>query len=261
MEGVTGSIYQAATSMNLEMKRQETIARNLAASCNPGFKKEFLVSGTSFKNALDKSFKTNNKNVNEPAAGKVKVDFTQGNLNGTGRTLDFAIHGDGFFEVKTKDNATQYTRNGAFFVSKEGKLMTQEGHLLKADIGDLKFDTRDDINTLKVTEDGMLQVRGGVETNFKLKNLGRIKIVDIEDKNKLQRMSANYFTLADEDKTYMKLVEPGKYKLQNSYLEMSNSTPIADMTAMIQSQRDFDMGQKLIKTLDEISQTELRKLL
>lgn len=260
MAGIAESMYRVSTSMEMEMKRQEVIARNLAASCNPGFKKEFLVSGSSFKKVLDKNISSNDKNVKEPEAGRTKVDFTQGNLNGTGRTLDFAVHGDGFFEVKTRDHQSQYTRNGAFFVSKDGKLVTQEGHVVQGDVGELKLDTSDNINTMKVTEDGMIQVRGGKETDYKLKNIGKLKLVDIAEKNKLKRMSSNYFTVADEDKGLMKIVDPSKFKLQNSYLEMSNSTPVADMAAMIQCQRDFDMGQKLIKTLDDINQQELRKL-
>lgn len=79
MEGLTGSMYRMVSTMNQEFKRQEIIARNLAASCNPGFKKEFIVSGSSFGDELNKSLNS------KGGKAKVVIDYTQGNMSGTGR--------------------------------------------------------------------------------------------------------------------------------------------------------------------------------
>jgi len=60
----------------------------------------------------------------------ITQDFSQGTVNSTGRELDMAIDGDGFFilEDKTGKYPQLYTRNGSFKVDKEGFLTTQEGN-------------------------------------------------------------------------------------------------------------------------------------
>ena len=252
------TIYTASSGMVLELKRQETIARNLAAANFPGFKKEFVVSEDFRKVLVDKL--NPNSNMDGTGNGNVRIDFSQGSLQETDRRLDFAIQGKGFFEVTTKDNKTLYTRNGGFFISKDGKLVTPEGHTLSGESGELRFESRDNVSQIQVTADGMVQVRQGKETDYKMKNMGKLKIVDIEDKNKLSRVTANYFTVSDDDKSLVKACKNEDYQTINGYLEMSNSAPMMDMTAMIQSQREFEMGQKLIKMLDDRYQKELQKL-
>ncbi|OGV56747.1 MAG: hypothetical protein A2017_09785 [Lentisphaerae bacterium GWF2_44_16] len=251
------AIYTASSGMVLELKRQEAIARNLAAANFPGFKKEFIVSENFNKILGDK---LNSNGMTGTGGGNVKIDFTQGPLQETDRRLDFAIQGKGFFEVTSKDNKTLYTRNGGFFIAKDGKLVTPEGYAVAGETGELRFESRDNVSQIQVTADGMVQVRQGKETDYKMKNLGKLKIVDIEDKDKLVRVTANYFAVSDDDKRLMTVCKNEDYQTINGYLEMSNSSPMMDMTAMIQSQREFEMGQKLIKMLDDRHQKELQKL-
>lgn len=253
------TIYTGSSGMVLELKRQEAIARNLAAANFPGFKKEFVVS-EDFSKILGDKLTKNSNSMTGTGDGNVKIDFSQGTLQATERRLDFAIQGKGFFEVTTKDNKSLYTRNGGFFISKDGKLITSEGHTVQGEAGELRFETKDNISQIQVTGDGMVQVRQGKETDYKMKNLGKIKIVDIDDKNKLSRITANYFTVSDDDKKLVKICNNEDYQTINGYLEMSNASPMMDITAMIQSQREFEMGQKLIRMLDESYQKELQKL-
>ena len=55
-----------------------------------------------------------------------RVDFTSGPLTQTDRPLDVALHGDGFFSVEGTDGPL-YTRNGVFFRSDAGELVTADG--------------------------------------------------------------------------------------------------------------------------------------
>jgi flagellar basal body rod protein FlgG len=40
-------------------------------------------------------------------------NFTQGNLQQTGNTLDIAVKGNGFFQIQMPDGSVAYTRDGA----------------------------------------------------------------------------------------------------------------------------------------------------
>lgn len=252
------AIYTTTSGMLLEMRRQEVIARNLAAVNIPGFKREFMLS-SEFQDALGSEIQNNNPtdDMNGTTPGKVRIDFTQGNLKNTDRPLDFAINGDGYFEVTTNDNQKFYTRNGVFFVSNEGKLVTAEGYPISGDGGDIQFATDDNVGTLRVTGDGLLRVRQGADANFAMKEIGNVKIVGI-DNSKLKRISANYFVLADPNAQAPDRQDPEKYTLMNNFLESANSEPVQDMVSMIECQRQFDMGQKLLKMLQDSYSQEFR---
>jgi flagellar hook protein FlgE len=70
----------------------------------------------------------------------ITQDFSQGTVNATGRELDMAIDGTGFFiiEDKTGKYPQLYTRNGSFKVDKDGFLTTQNGNRV---LGYLRNDT------------------------------------------------------------------------------------------------------------------------
>ena len=53
--------------------------------------------------------------------------FTQGNLNITGNSLDVAINGNGFFMLKLPDQTQAYTRAGNFKLDKVGNMVTNDG--------------------------------------------------------------------------------------------------------------------------------------
>ncbi len=70
----------------------------------------------------------------------ITQDFSAGTINATGRELDMAIDGTGFFivEDQTGKYPQLYTRNGSFKVDKDGFLTTQNGNRV---LGYLRNDT------------------------------------------------------------------------------------------------------------------------
>ena len=53
--------------------------------------------------------------------------FSQGNINITGNSLDVAINGNGFFEVTRSDGSTAFTRDGQLKLDKDGNIITNTG--------------------------------------------------------------------------------------------------------------------------------------
>src|SRR5699024_2270661 len=66
--------------------------------------------------------------------GSVDKIHTQGFLQSTGRPLDVAIEGDGFFRVTDGTN-TFYTRAGNFYLDDAGNVVTADGYFLQQENG------------------------------------------------------------------------------------------------------------------------------
>jgi flagellar hook protein FlgE len=60
----------------------------------------------------------------------VAQQFTQGNITTTDNSLDLAINGTGFFQVKDGNNTTVYTRNGQFKVDRDGFIVNNQNQKL-----------------------------------------------------------------------------------------------------------------------------------
>jgi flagellar hook protein FlgE len=61
------------------------------------------------------------------AVATISQQFTQGNINTTGNSLDVAINGGGFFQITMPDGTKAYTRDGQFKLDKDGNIITNTG--------------------------------------------------------------------------------------------------------------------------------------
>jgi flagellar basal-body rod protein FlgG len=62
-----------------------------------------------------------------PLVSSVARQFTTGAPQQTGSPTNFAIQGDGFFEVTRSDGSRAYTRDGSFQLNSAGQLVTSGG--------------------------------------------------------------------------------------------------------------------------------------
>ena len=61
----------------------------------------------------------------------VQTNFSQGSLSNTGNTLDLAIDGNGFFQLRDNAGAQFYSRAGEFRVNNLGEVVDPSGRLLQ----------------------------------------------------------------------------------------------------------------------------------
>lgn len=107
------------------MQKMETAVNNLANSGNTGYK----ASRLSFESLItDRLQNSAGQGMNYCRTASHFIDFSQGTLAGTGRSLDLAIKGDGFFKVAGPDGFF-YTRQGNFTLDEQGGLVTANGGL------------------------------------------------------------------------------------------------------------------------------------
>ncbi|MDH3208770.1 MAG: flagellar hook protein FlgE [Burkholderiaceae bacterium] len=68
----------------------------------------------------------------------VSQQFTQGSITNTGRPLDIAISGGGFFQLMDQQNDITYSRNGQLTVDKSGQIVNSQGARLVGYLADIQ---------------------------------------------------------------------------------------------------------------------------
>jgi flagellar basal-body rod protein FlgG len=101
------ALRMAVQAMHNGQARMDGVSRNLANVSTPGYRREMAVSKT-FAEVVS------------------TIDTRPGSFKPTGRPLDVAIEGEGFFEVATAAGPA-YTRQGSFHVDARGRLVTEAG--------------------------------------------------------------------------------------------------------------------------------------
>ena len=228
-------IYNTAASMIPRVRKQEVIANNLANAETAGFKKDSMFLRV-FKN--EQNLK-GLKNLQGPSwevrmIDKLYIDQTEGALEATGRDLDLAIQGDGFFVLQTP-NGEAYTRNGAFTVGPDGTLVSADGFPVLSEGGPITLTDE----KVSIGSDGMITMG--------TTSIGRLRIVGFDESTELSKVSGTIFTAPLNAAP----TPPVSATLRQGYLEKSNVDVMREMVEMIDSYRMFETGQKMIQIQDE----------
>lgn len=114
------------SGLNTSSKTLDVIGNNIANANTVGFKSsrnEFaeLVSASLGSVSAGRGLGIG------AAVSNVAQQFTQGNVNITGNSLDVAINGSGFFQVSKQEGTTAFTRDGQFKIDTEGNIRTNTG--------------------------------------------------------------------------------------------------------------------------------------
>jgi flagellar basal-body rod protein FlgF len=231
------SLYQAAAAMNAQARWQELIAQNLAAGSVPGFRKQD-VSFSAVQAGLDPTAATGSPRYLIPVAN-ANTSLQPGELRATGNAMDFAIEGQGFFEVQLPNGSHAYTRDGEFHINAQGQIVTKQGYPVLSDDGPVVLDpTRTDPVTVAASG----EVSQGDESR------GRIRVVNFNQPHALTPIGNGYL-LADQPG-----VQPGSAtvsSIRQGFLEGSNSSPTAEMASLITCLRLFEANQKVLQAQDE----------
>ena len=118
----------AAAGMVAQQTQVDQLAGDLANVQTPGYKPEAGIQ-TSFGALLLANTATGAPIGAIDSGVEVRrgvPNLTQATIHTTGRPLDFAISGSGFFAVRTP-NGVQYTRNGQFSLDAQGQLVDSAG--------------------------------------------------------------------------------------------------------------------------------------
>ena len=137
------SLWTSATGMQAQALNLDVISNNLANVNTSGFKK----SRAEFQDLLYETIKPagtpSSQDTQVPTGiqlghgtrpSTVLKIFSQGNMENTQNELDLAIEGDGFFQITLPNGETAYTRDGAFKLDSDGRIVNSDGFALEPEI-------------------------------------------------------------------------------------------------------------------------------
>ena len=244
-------LYQNAASLNSLERWQDAVSQNITSSQVTGFKRRAVqVSGVNSGEILYDPAMRPDRGEGMPAVSpqtRYAISFVSGENQPTGRDLDFAISGDGFFAFKTPDGQTAYTRAGQFQVRSDRTLVTTQGMEVLSQSGSpIKLQSQG--GTLVVNADGSIRQGEAV--------LGKIGVFKPANPSQLSSISAGVFS-AGPGADMKPLDSP---EIQQSYLEASNVAPLREMVDLVNISRAYEANQKLIQTRDQTLQQTLDAL-
>jgi flagellar basal-body rod protein FlgG len=253
------SLKTAATGMMAQQTRVEVIANNLANVNTTGFKR----SRAHFEDLLYQAEQTTQSVQNPDAntldavqvgrgvrlAGVERIG-NQGPLEPTGRPLDLAIEGPGYFQVELPDGTLAYTRDGSFRVSDQSVLVTHGGYTVAPGIA-----IPDDAMELGISKTGVVSVV--VAGSGDSIEIGRIEMARFTNAPGLRAVGENLFlqTSASGSPTLGFPQEDGFGKVLQGHLEGSNVEIVQEMVEMITAMRAYEINSKAVQTSEEMSQT------
>lgn len=253
-------IYSALSGAVAQNQRLETISNNLANANTTAFKKdkqvfsEYITANEKppdvmtvprITASVESFYDMQGGDRAYVDASGTYSDYSQGALKNTGGSFDVGIEGSGFFEILTP-NGVRLSRNGSFKMDGDGRLVSNEGHpILKAGTGDpaqrvIQLGGRN----LTVGFNGDLY-EGDVQ-------LGRLSVVDIKDKDALQKQGGSLYAVKPNFTTA--ITASDDFKLHQGFVEMSNVNVVDEMTELIQASRTFEATQNAIKAYDQMDQ-------
>jgi flagellar basal-body rod protein FlgF len=222
--------YVALTRQAGLAKELQSVANNIANLSTTGYRRE----GVLFAEHV-RALPTEGGSVAMTEARARYFDELQGALQETGGVLDLAIEGDGYFTVRTAAG-DRLTRAGAFTRDAEGTVITMDGHPL-LDEGAGEITVPFEAKAVSVSSDGTLTADG--------EPVARVGLVTVEDQTGLFREAGTLFR-AD---TPLLPVENGR--IVQGFLEQSNVNPVGELARMVEVQRAYEYGQKLLDQEDE----------
>jgi flagellar basal body rod protein FlgG len=212
-----------ASGMRARLDSLDMLANNIANASTAGYKvdREFY--------SLYRDAEADNGMLS-PVIEKPWTDFSQGTLQVTGRPLDLALNGNGFFAVNST-NGTLYTRNGSFQVAASGEVVTAEGYPVRLEGGAV---LRSATNApMEVSPDGTVKQSGVT--------LGKLELADFAP-GSLTKQGVSLFRPVEGAQALAAIgaqVHQGK-------LEGSNVASAESAVRLVGILRQFEMLQKTI---------------
>ncbi|MDO8303873.1 MAG: flagellar hook-basal body complex protein, partial [Sedimentisphaerales bacterium] len=181
-------------------------------------------------------------------ASTTKV-FTVGELENTGRDLDLAITGDGFFQVTLPNGEKRYTRDGSFQRNADGALVTSSGYYLEPAIT-----IPTDAVSISVGPEGGVTVKNGSGVTSVV---SVIQLARFSNNAGLSSEGGNLLAETDASGTPM-IGLPGRQgigSIEAGFLEKSNVQMVSELVNLITAQRAYEINSRAIKAGDEMLNT------
>lgn len=251
------ALWISKSGLDAQQTNISVTSNNLANASTVGFKKGRAI----FEDLLY-------QNVNQPG-GRSSADttlpsglmlgagtkvvatqkqFSQGDVNTTGNSLDLMINGRGFFEIQMPDGTTCYTRNGQFTLNEEGTIVTVgSGYPLLPEI-----QVPENAKSISVSSDGQVSIATSAEAEAQV--VGQLTVTTFVNETGLEPIGENLFAETQASGAPIQGIAgaDGIGKISQGALEVSNVNVTEELVNLITAQRVYEMNSKVLSTVDEM---------
>jgi flagellar basal-body rod protein FlgG len=240
-------IYTAGSGMISRSKNIDIISNNIVNANTTGYKKDGMITST-FDDYMGYKIGENGGEeigvmTRGTTPGDVYTSYEQGSMEPTGRSLDLAITGEGFFTLMLTDGTTALTRNGQFMLNEKGYLVDTEGSFVLGNNGPIQIGRAD----FEVSSNGNITVNGA--------SVDTLRITCPASTDALVKLSDSMFV--DPNGTNA-VTFTGK--IRQGALEGSNTNVTEEMADILAQQRGYQSCSQIIKMMDQILQKSVHEL-
>lgn len=235
--------YTLASGALTQQRKIDVISNNLLNVQTPGYRADGMEITAFEKELLARQTTGGTLNFGAGAPTAVVGDVYQlmhsGTYKDTGRQMDVAIDGEGFFNIQaTADNAVTYlTRNGQLGVDTEGflelpgfgRVLDQNGATIQVGNEEFTIDENGDI------------------LNLQAQPLGRIGVTTTA--GEVVKLNNGMFQLAQGEQAAAAV----GYRTVQGQLELSNVNQNQQMSELLATQRAFQNASSAIQIVDTMN--------
>ena len=224
---MSGSQYIALSGLRARLDDLDRLADDIANVGTAGYKGQREARAAAERALFADTLQT----AIDTTYGGQKLDTSAGAFAMTGRELDVAIEGDGYFVLDTAAGP-RYTRNGHFTMGADRKLITEGGTPVRGVDGPITLGTGD----IRIDEDGTIW-SGGTQA-------GRLAVVTFDDPSQLVREQGARLRADGQTATPAKTAT-----VRGGALEESNVGVAGRLAELTTVQRSFEALEKAMSML------------
>ncbi|WP_035060047.1 flagellar hook-basal body protein [Andreprevotia chitinilytica] len=237
-------IYIGRSGLRAQQQAVTTISNNIANLSATGFKREIaqqsaVVSVSPLRGQVGGAADAQPLGVTVSA---IERNMSQGQLQETGRPLDVAISGGGFFVLQRPDGEQVYARAGAFGVDGEGYMADRNGNRLQPEI-----QIQGDASDLAIDRTGLVTIR---KPDGSFEELGELQIARFSNPDGLMMDGSGVYLESDRAGQAIdsKAGEASSGYFMQGYLENSNVNLVDEFTSLVMAQRAYEASAKVVQT-------------
>jgi len=244
-------LYISAEGAQVQTRRLDVIANNIANVDTVGFKRDLAVMQSRYSEAMERGLVSPGAAPQSDIGGGVQfretvTDFSSGPIRKTGNATDVALRDDGFFVVR-KGQEKLLTRAGNFRLKATGELVTQQGYPVLSEDGS-------PIAISPTAGPWTIDSSGNVNQAGTRQPLQIAKPASLGD---LAKAGENFFRPLGN----IRPVAENDRNVAGGCLEMSSVEPTTEMTNMIETSRLIEANINVMKTHNEMLSNLIDRIL
>lgn len=237
-------LWLSATGIVTNSHQLDVISNNLANVETIGFKRQMTAFRERAPEGKEDPSRVGDRFFDRIGGGQLLApsafDSTQGQFEDTGRNLDLAINGDGYFMFRDDNGQDHLTRDGSVLADREGNVVLQsDPKLMLLDSKKVPVSVRGyATENLEIGEDGTISHAG--------EPVGQVGLFNVPDRSLLRPMGKGFFKTPAS-------VEPDAYRgqIESGFLEKSNVDPAVELTKLMEAQRMLEANANMIRYQDQ----------